>query len=227
MGGRGAGRSGRGASRELGGWAARAPILGFTLVVIALAAVGWPGFVAWDARAELVDLTIAGPIGLLVILSGVAQLAIYGKLLFVGLSRPSEAVLGGAGRRPVWPEAVARRDVLGQSPAERAFERGGHAVNGVLDVLWSIPAAARANRALLAGVLALAVAGLAFTVPSGGLGVVEAARAVPGQTGTGSVEGEGEGKEPGPGPQVSRANRRSRKSRRRSSHRRRNRRRLR
>jgi len=94
---------------------------------------------------------------------------------------------------------VARRDVLGRSPAERAFERGGHAVNGVLDILWGVPAAARANRALLAGVLALAVAGLGFTVAAGGLGVVEAARAVPGQTGPGPVEGEGEGEEPGPG----------------------------
>jgi multicomponent Na+:H+ antiporter subunit D len=182
---------------ELGGWAARAPILGVTLVVIALAAVGWPGFVAWDARAALVDLTIAGPIGLLVMLSGVAQLAIYGKLLVVGLSGPSEAVLGGAGRRPVWPEALARRDVLGMSPAERAFERGGHAVNGVLDILWSVPAAARMNRALLAGVLALVVAGLGFTVAAGGLGVVDAARAVPGQTGPGPVEGEGLEPEPG------------------------------
>src|SRR4029079_16782059 len=74
-----------------------------------------------------------------------------------------------------------------------AFERSGHAVGGVLDVLWSIPAAVRANRALLAGVLALAVAGLAFTVSSGGFGVVEASRAVPAQP-----SGPGPGEE-GPG----------------------------
>jgi NADH:ubiquinone oxidoreductase subunit 2 (subunit N) len=176
---------------ELGGWAVRAPVLAVTLGVIALAAVGWPGLVAWEARATLVDLTIAGPIGLIVILSGVAQVAIYGRLLFVGLSKPSDTVRAGMGERPMWPPAVERRDIVGLSRAERAFERGGHAIGGVLDVLWSIPGAVRANRALLAGVLALAVAGLGFTVAAGGLGVVEAARAVPGQpTGPGPVEGE-------------------------------------
>lgn len=176
---------------ELNGWAVRAPLLAVTLGGVALAAIGWPGLVAWEARASLVDLTIAGPIGLVVILSGVAQIAIYGRLLFVGLSRPSDAVRAGEGERPTWPPAVARREVVGLSRAERAFERGGHAVGGVLDVLWSLPAALRANRALLAGVLALAVAGLGFTVAAGGLGVVEAARAVPGQpSGPGPVEGE-------------------------------------
>jgi formate hydrogenlyase subunit 3/multisubunit Na+/H+ antiporter MnhD subunit len=172
---------------ELSGWALRAPLLAVALGVIAVAAIGWPGFVAWDARATLVDLTIAGPIGIVVILSGVAQAAIYGRLLFVGVSRPSDAVRSGDGERPVWPPAVERRDVVGKGPAERAFERGGHVMSAVLDVLWSVPAAIRSNRALLSGALALAVAVLAFTVASGGLGVVEAARAVPGQ-------------EPGPGP---------------------------
>jgi NADH:ubiquinone oxidoreductase subunit 2 (subunit N) len=181
---------------ELSGWAIRAPLLAVALGVIAVAAIGipiagWPGYVAWDARVTLVDLTIAGPVGIIVILSGVAQVAIYGRLFFVGLSRPSDAVREGAGERPVWPEAVAWREVVGRSPAERAFERGGHVMNAVLDVLWSVPAAFRANGVLLAGILALAVAGLAFTVASGGLGVVEAARAVPGQdAGPGPVPGE-------------------------------------
>ena len=176
---------------ELGGWAVRAPLLALTLGVIALSAIGWPGLVAWEARESLVDLTIAGPVGLLVILSSVAQAGIYGRLLFVGLSKPSDAVRAGMGERPVWPPALAPRDVVGLSRAERAFERGGHALGGAIDVLWSMPAAFRANQALLAGVLALAVAGLGFTVAAGGLGVVEAARAVPGQpTGPGPVEGE-------------------------------------
>ena len=195
---------------ELGGWAARAPILGLTLVVIAVAAVGWPGFVAWDARAALVDLTIAGPDRS----AGDPRRASPSSRSTAGCcssgchGRPRRCSAEPA-ERPVWPEAVARRDVVGQSPAERAFERGGHAVNGVLDVLWSVPAAARANRALLAGVLALAVAGLGFTVAAGGLGVVEAARAVPGQTGPGPVEGDGERGARAAARRGSRANRRS------------------
>jgi formate hydrogenlyase subunit 3/multisubunit Na+/H+ antiporter MnhD subunit len=179
---------------DLNGWAIRAPLLAVVLVVIAIAAVGWPGMISWDARARLVDLTVSGPVGFLVVLSGVAQLAIYGRLIFVGASRPSDAVRAGLGERPTWPDAVARRDMVGLSRAERAFERGGHAIGTILDVLWSIPAAVRANRALLAAVLALAVAGLSFTVSSGGLGVVEASRAVPGQqSGPGPGEGEGSG----------------------------------
>jgi NADH-quinone oxidoreductase subunit N len=187
-------RAGFGTRRisELGGWALRAPLLAVALVVIGVAAVGWPGLVAWNARADLVRLTIAGPIGIIVMLSAVAQLAIYARLLFIGVSPASDPVRAGEGERPSWPPAVAHRDVVGLSPAERAFERGGHAINTALDVLWSIPAAVRANRALLAGILVLAVAGLGFTVSSGGFGVVEAARAVPAQpTGPGPVEGEG------------------------------------
>jgi NADH:ubiquinone oxidoreductase subunit 2 (subunit N) len=187
-------RAGFGTRRisELGGWALRAPLLAVALVLIAIAAVGWPGLVAWNARATLVDLTLAGPIGIVVMLAAVAQLAIYGRLLVVGLSRPSEPVRAGLGERPTWPSAVADRDVVGRSRAERMFERGGHVVGTTLDLLWSIPAAIRANRMLLAGVLALAVAGLGLTISSGGLGVVEAARAVPQQpTGPGPAEGPG------------------------------------
>ena len=173
----------------------RAPLLAVALGIIGIAAVGWPGFVSWDARASLVELTIAGPIGYIVILSSIAQLAIYIRLFVVGLSRPSEIVRAGDGGRPKWPVAVTPRDRVGLSRAERMFERGGHVVNGALDVAWAVPAVFRANRGLLVGVLALAMAGLAFTVAAGGLGVVEAARAVPGQQ-SGPGPGEGEGQEP-------------------------------
>ena len=43
---------------ELGGWARRAPVLALALVVIAVASVGWPGLVAWQARAELSGLSL-------------------------------------------------------------------------------------------------------------------------------------------------------------------------
>ena len=88
-----------------------------------------PGLVAWDARASLVDLTIAGPIGIIVVVSSVAQLAIYGRLLVVGLSKPSAAVVAGLSERPAWPDIVEGRRVVGLSRAERAFERGGHAMD--------------------------------------------------------------------------------------------------
>jgi len=176
---------------ELGGWAVRAPLLAVALVLVAAAAVGFPGLVAWEARASLVDLTIAGPIGIIVVVSSVAQLAIYGRLLVVGLSKPSAAVVAGLSERPTWPDIVEGRRVVGLSRAERAFERGGHAIGGSLDVLWGIPAAIRANRALLAGAIAVLVAALALSLSAGGFGIVEASQAVPVPGGPGPAEGPG------------------------------------
>jgi formate hydrogenlyase subunit 3/multisubunit Na+/H+ antiporter MnhD subunit len=176
---------------ELGGWAVRAPLLAVALGLVAAAAVGFPGLVAWEARASLVDLTIAGPIGVIVVVSSVGQLAIYGRLLVVGLSKPSAAVVAGLSERPTWPDIVEGRHVVGLSRAERAFERGGHAIGGSLDVLWGIPAAIRANRALLAGAIAVLVAALALSLSAGGFGIVEASQAVPVPGGPGPAEGPG------------------------------------
>src|SRR6185369_13305073 len=173
---------------DLGGWAVRAPLLAIALVLVAAAAVGFPGLVAWEARASLVELTIAGPIGIIVVVSSVAQLVIYGRLLVVGLSKPSAAVVAGLSERPTWPDIVEGRRVVGLSRAERAFERGGHAIGGSLDVLWGIPAAIRANRALLAGAIAVLVAALALSLSAGGFGVVEASQAVPAPGGPGPAE---------------------------------------
>jgi len=184
---------------ELGGWAVRAPLLAIALVLVAAAAVGFPGLVAWEARASLVELTIAGPIGIIVVVSSVAQLAIYGRLLVVGLSKPSAAVVAGLSERPTWPGIVEGRRVVGLSRAERAFERGGHAIGGSLDVLWGIPAAIRANRALLAGAIAVLVAALALSLSAGGFGVVEASQAVPAPGGPGPAEGPGAPSSEAPG----------------------------
>ena len=184
---------------ELGGWAVRAPLLAVALGLVAAAAVGFPGLVAWEARASLVDLTIAGPIGIIVVISSVGQLAIYGRLLVVGLSKPSAAVIAGLSERPTWPDIVEGRHVVGLSRAERAFERGGHAIGGSLDVLWGIPAAIRENRALLAGAIAVLVAALALSLSAGGFGVVEASQAVPAPGGPGPAEGPGAPSSEAPG----------------------------
>jgi hypothetical protein len=70
-------------------------------------------------------------------------------------------------------------------------ERTSHAIAGTLDVLWTIPSGIRTNRTPIASVAVLVLAGLAAAVSAGGLGVPEAASAVP-------VLGE-----PGPGPELS------------------------
>jgi NADH-quinone oxidoreductase subunit N len=165
---------------DLAGWARRAPVLAIALVVTAAAAVGWPGMAGWDSRSQLAQLALPGPLAVAVGLLPLASVAIYARLLLVGLRVPGRAVSEGRGDRPTWPAARPRRPMVGRSPTERAIERASHAVNGTLDVVWVVPTAARHNRMPIASAAVLGVAGLALLVALGGLGVREAARAVPG-----------------------------------------------
>lgn len=188
---------------ELRGWVARAPILAVALGLIALAAVGWPGLAAWEARASLVDKTLDGVLVAAVMAGALAQIAVYGRLAWIGFGRPSEAVARGVSERPRWPVPLPSRPMVGQSGMERAFERTSHLLSGSLDILWIVPAAVRTNRVLIAGVLVLALSGLAVGAAAGGFGVPEAAAAVPGGVSgpTGSEQPGGETEPPGsPGP---------------------------
>src|SRR6185369_12502577 len=51
---------------ELTGWARRAPLLGLALVIIAAAAVGWPGLIAWQARSAIAHLALPEVVALAV-----------------------------------------------------------------------------------------------------------------------------------------------------------------
>jgi formate hydrogenlyase subunit 3/multisubunit Na+/H+ antiporter MnhD subunit len=179
---------------ELGGWVARAPILAVALGLIAVASVGWPGLVAWQARVNLVGLTLGGILFVAVMAGSLAQIGVYARLLSIGLGRPSEAIGRGERERPHWPGPVSSRAAVGQNGAERPFGRSSRRQSAVLDVLWVVPAALRANRVLIAGLLVLTLSGLALGVAAGGFGVPEAAAAVPGDvsgpTGSGPPGGE-------------------------------------
>jgi NADH:ubiquinone oxidoreductase subunit 2 (subunit N) len=166
---------------ELNGWALRAPVLAVALGLIVIAAVGWPGLLAWQARATLIELTLDGPLVILVSAGALGQIAVYGRLLRVGLRRPSEAVARGTGERPRWPAALPARPIVGQSGMERGFERMSHLLSAAMDVAWVVPAALRVNRVLIAGLIVLGLSGLALGVAAGGLEVSAAAGAVPGQ----------------------------------------------
>jgi NADH:ubiquinone oxidoreductase subunit 2 (subunit N) len=168
---------------ELRGWALRSPLLGVALALIVAGSISWPGYVAWEARAKLVELTLSGPFLIVVLIGALVPLAIYIRLAVVGFGRPSDAVREGDGEMPRWPAAIPSRPMVGQSGVERGFERGSHFVAGMLDILWTLPAAIRLNRTLIAGILVVALSGLGFVVAFGGLGIVEAARAVPGEVG--------------------------------------------
>lgn len=186
---------------ELRGWIVRAPILALAFGLIVIAAVGWPGLAVWEARRSLIDQTLDGVLVIAVMAGALAQVAVYGRLLFVGFGRPSEAVARGAGERPHWPVPLPSRPMVGQSGMERAFERTSHLLSAILDVLWVVPAALRANRVLIAGLLVLSLSSLAVGAAAGGFGVPEAARAVSGQvTGPTGSEPPGEGTEPSSSP---------------------------
>jgi len=164
---------------ELTGWARRAPLLGLALVIIAAAAVGWPGLIAWQARSAIAHLALPEAVALAVTAAPIASIAIYARLLWVGIRPAGSAVGAGRGERPGWPIPWPRRPIVGVGAVERLLERAAHLVGGLLDQLWALPAAARLNRVLLASIAVLTLSGLAFAVAVGGLGVPQAARAVP------------------------------------------------
>jgi formate hydrogenlyase subunit 3/multisubunit Na+/H+ antiporter MnhD subunit len=85
--------------QDLHGWAIRSPILAAAFVVTVIAGVGLPGLAAFDARGALIDLTLDGPVALLVWLGVLAPLLTYGRLFVVGIERP-EPGSGGPGWRP-------------------------------------------------------------------------------------------------------------------------------
>jgi NADH:ubiquinone oxidoreductase subunit 2 (subunit N) len=191
---------------DLAGWARRAPVLAASLVAIAATSIAWPGFAAWQARSTLIDLALPRPIAVLVMIAPIAGIAIYGRILLVGVGQPDTAVRAGRGERPRWPASLPRRPMAGVGGLERGFERASHALSGTLDVAWLLPTAVRTNRMPLAAVAVLLLSGLAFLVAGGGLGVREAARAVPQAAGANAgPSGPGPTAEPGPSEEPSAA----------------------
>lgn len=141
---------------DLRGWAIRAPVLAVVLGVIAVASIGIPGLAAFDARADLVDLALDGPLQVLVLLATFGPLAYYGRLLLVGVAPPQAARGAATGiRRPI----VTPLDLTD--------------LRGWLLRTWSDNRMAGA----LASTAALAV--LALAVSAGGFGAQDAAAGLP------------------------------------------------
>jgi NADH:ubiquinone oxidoreductase subunit 2 (subunit N) len=145
--------------RDLGGWARRSPVLAVGLVAIAAAGAGWPGFAAFDARATLGEVAVGPPLAAVLAVGGLGSLAYLGRVLVVGLGRPSAQVAAGARGVPVWPRQL------------RASTR----TTLVLD----LSVAARVNRAPIAAGLVLLLALLGVAVGSGAFGASAAAAEPP------------------------------------------------
>jgi formate hydrogenlyase subunit 3/multisubunit Na+/H+ antiporter MnhD subunit len=145
-------RFGSGRLPELSGWIRRSPLMAAGLIGIALATIGLPGLVAWQVRWTLVDGASDGLLSVVLLLGGLASLAYYGRILWIGTGRLSPRVADSIGDRPVGSPR-------GQSLAE-TLDRG-----------------AAANRGQIATGLVLGLVLLSVLVAAGGLGGPDAARA--------------------------------------------------
>jgi len=134
---------------DLSGWARRSPVLLLGLLAIAVASIGLPGLVAFEARATIIRSAVGGPLGTIVLVAVFLPLLYYGRLLAVGLARPTAATAAIADDRPRRPpEALAR---------------------STFRLVLAV------NRGLLVGVLVLVLAVTALTTSAGGFGLTSAA----------------------------------------------------
>jgi formate hydrogenlyase subunit 3/multisubunit Na+/H+ antiporter MnhD subunit len=141
---------------DLAGWARRSPILGATLAIVLLAAVGLPGMANFDARGTLIRLAMPDPIGVLVLVAALAPLVYLGRLLLTGIDAMTETI----------------RLAVQAVPRLRPERDGGWALDA--SPIRAAPAAIRANRLPLAAAAALLVAVVGLAVATGGLGSTQA-----------------------------------------------------
>jgi NADH-quinone oxidoreductase subunit N len=173
---------------DLHGWARRSPVLAVALLAIAVASVGWPGFAAFEARAQIIGLAVHGPLEGIVLAAVFLPLLYYGRLFAIGLARPTIEVAAVADDRPraplrqttavpavavgaTPPEATGRRAIAGEQrgrarlPASRGPRTWAPLVGLIVD----------ANRGLVAAGLALVLSIAAVLAAGGGLGLPAAA----------------------------------------------------
>ena len=104
---------------DLRGWLRHSPILGAGLTVAAVATYGLPGWVAFQARADLAELSGSG-IAWLIALAGLATLPTYLRLLFLGTGPATSRVRGAAPERVRIPRRQESLPVTVEGPAAAA-----------------------------------------------------------------------------------------------------------
>jgi NADH:ubiquinone oxidoreductase subunit 2 (subunit N) len=143
---------------ELRGWAFRSPLLVVALIAIGIASVGWPGFLAFDARATVISLALDGPLQGVVLVAVFLPILYYGRLLAIGFSHATPEVAAVPDDRPRTLAATP----AGTSAAGAAASSRSDAAGRLLAL----------NRGPLVASLVLILAASAITVASGGLGFV-------------------------------------------------------
>ena len=97
---------GTGRVGDLRGWIFRSPALGAILAAVVVASIGLPGLAAAEARGDLVRLALDGPLAILVLAATLGPLVYYGRLVAVGLDRPTSETT-----RVPWRPVVAPLDL--------------------------------------------------------------------------------------------------------------------
>jgi len=144
-----------GSLSDLRGWAIRSPLLAVSLVVIVVASIGLPGFAAFDARSDLVDLAIDGPLQGLVLIATLAPMLYYGRLLVIGSRRLDVRSAPVVDWRPHWAQV------------------------DLTDLKGSVNRFYKANRSLGMTVASLVLAVAALLTSIGAFGGPEAAAGLP------------------------------------------------
>ena len=131
---------------DLRGWALRSPLLTVAFGLVVVASVGFPGLAAFDARTEIVQGALTGPLTPVVLVATLAPIAYYGRLLVIGFLRPDRVL------EPVdaWRPVVKPLDLT--------------AVRPWLSTTWD------ANRAFSTGAIALVLAVMALATAGGAFG---------------------------------------------------------
>jgi NADH:ubiquinone oxidoreductase subunit 2 (subunit N) len=142
---------------ELGGWARRSPPLALGLLLVALATVGLPGVAVWENRAAVSLAALGTPLGYLFVAAGIAPAVVLGRLFVVGYGRTTPVV--AAGLTP-WPRLM-----------DRTRPRNPRAALAWIAMTWAD------NRAPIAALWVLLLAGLSLVIAVGGLGLRDAAEA--------------------------------------------------
>jgi len=90
---------------DLRGWIRRSPFLAIGLVLTAVATIGLPGWIAYDARTTLASLGAGAPWDVVLVIASVLTLPVYGRLLVVGVGQPTSRVDRAA---PEWIAPAGR-----------------------------------------------------------------------------------------------------------------------
>jgi hypothetical protein len=159
---------GTGRISDARGWLRRAPVLGVSLAAIAIASVGWPGLLVWDARTAVLEAATAGPALLVGSVAALGTPVALARLLGAGLGRREPRVASAPG------ELV--RVPAGLRAATRAIRAsGGHRRAAIVAAFREAGPLLEMNRTPLRALTVVLLAGLALLAAGGGFGIGDAA----------------------------------------------------